>query len=242
MTSTSKFPLILFISALLITALVSLWLGIQFASSFSKHSEPDLAQQPSTPPANNKEADKLIVTLQQRIELLQNENQRLLLQLRNQPLTKTTQQPEPVAANAGIKQLKDQIDSLEAEKQQRKANDVNNWIIDKQKSDKQFDVNKELSRRFEQESIDPIWAEKQENQYRQLFSSQDKLRNFALRDTRCRTTQCEVTFSISSPEQSFQLMQTISNELQGSEILAATDATQGISKLYISNQKGFELH
>ncbi len=114
--------------------------------------------------------------------------------------------------------------------------------MSKQKADKQFDLNNELSRRFEQESVDPIWAEKEENHYRQLFSSKDNLRNFALRDTQCRSTQCEVTFSTSNPEQSFQLLQTISNELQGAEILVATDETYGTSKLYINSQKGFELH
>lgn len=239
MTQSSKFPLILLIPAVAITALVSLWLGAQFAPATPTYLEQASAPQPSATSVTRDDTEKLIATLQQRIELLQRENQRLSLQ-QNLPLEKAS--PQPAATTADVKQFKDQINSLEIEKQKRKANDVNDWIMNKQKSSEQFNVNAELSRRFEQESIDPIWAEKQENYYRQLFSSKDSLHDFALRDAQCRSTQCEVTFSISSPEQSFQLLQTISNELQGTEILVATDKTQGTSKLYISSQKGFELN
>lgn len=242
MTRPYKFPLIQFITALAITAVVSVWLGVQLAPSISAHSKPITAQPLSALPATNQDTEKLIVTLQERINLLQNENQRLSSQLQNQALAKVSPQPEPVAITADTAQLKEKIDSLEMEKQQRKASDVNAWIMNKQKADKQFDLSDELSRRFEQESVDPVWAEKEESHYRQLFSSKDSFRNFALRDTQCRSTQCEVTFSTSNSEQSFQLLQTISTELQGSEVLIATDETHGTSKLYINSQKGFELH
>lgn len=248
MTRLIKFPLIRLIILLAITAVASLWLGMRLAASIPVYSDPAHAentslQQASTQPDDNRNAEQLIADLQRNIDVLRNENQRLSLQIHDQSLAQTTQHSASATTPAGVVQLKDQIDSLEREKQERKANDVNNWIINKQKTDKQFDINTELSRRFEQESIDPLWAEQQENHYRQLFGAQDKLRNFALRDTQCRSTQCEVTFSISSPEQSVQLLQTISSDLKGSEILVATDANQGISKLYISSdQKGFELH
>lgn len=248
MTRLIKFPLIRLIILLATVAAAGLWLGMQLAASIPAHSNPTHSentrlQQSSRQPDDNRNAEQQIAELQQKIDLLQNENQRLSLQIQDQSLAQTTQPSAPVTTPAGVTQLKDQIDSLEREKRERRATDFNNWIINKQKADKQFDVNKELSRRFEQESIDPVWAEQQENHYRQLFGAQDKLRNFALRDTQCRSTQCEITFSISSPEQSVQLLQTISSDLKGSEILVATDANQGISKLYISSdQKGFELH
>lgn len=242
MTDSFKFPLILLIPALTVAAMVGVGLGVQLAPSIVAHSQPAAAQQTSAYPNSHNSDNLLIAQLQQRIDQLQSENQRLYSQLQDRSPQKHSSQAEEVADTASSKLLKDKIDLLESEKQKRKANDVNNWIMDKQKTDKKFDVNKELSDRFERESIDPVWAEKQENHYRQLFGSQENLSDFALRDTRCRSTECEVTFSISSPEQSFQLLNAISSKLQGAEILVATDAAQGVSKLYISSQKGFELN
>jgi hypothetical protein len=248
MTRLIQFPLIRLIILLAATAIASLWFGMRLAASIPAPSNPTYSA--NTSPAQSSRrlenignAEMLIAELQRKIDFLQNENQRLSLQVQQQSLAQTTQHSAPPATPVGVTQLKDQIDSLEREKHERKANDFNSWIMNKQMTDKQFDINKELSRRFEQEIVDPMWAEQQENHYRQLFSAQDKLRNFALRDTQCRSSQCEVTFSISSPEQSVQLLQTISNELKGYEVLVATDANQGISKLYISSdQKGFEFH
>ena len=135
------------------------------------------------------------------------------------------------------------LQTLEMEKQQRKANDFDNWIMRSQSSNGQFNLNDELAHRFEQEARDPIWAEQEENHYQQLFSTRDEFREFALRDAQCRNTQCEVTVSTANPEQSLQLLQAINSTREDTEVLVVTDEKSGINKLYISsNKKGFEFN
>lgn len=133
------------------------------------------------------------------------------------------------------------LQKLEMEQQQRKAANLVNWITQSQKSNRTFDLNNKLLRRFEHQNRDPAWAEQQENHYRQLFASNNELRGIALRNTECRSDQCEVTVGIENLEQSNQLLQTMNKTLANSEnpvaIMVATDERTGISKFYISNNE-----
>jgi len=226
-----------FALVVLIAVLGGTWLGHSFIPVVNEN-QSNTSQQLTTSSAANIDNNILVERLQQQIQELHHQNRLLLQQLRAQSSTQQTS-----ASSEANPQLQDKLHALEMEKQLRRANDFGRWVMDAQRSNTRFDLNSELSHRFAQESRDPVWAEQQENHYRQLFSSKEELRGFAFRDTQCRSTQCEITVSISNSEQSQQLLQTMSKALQGSAILLATDEQQGTSKLYISStEKGFEFN
>lgn len=237
MTQHYKFPFIV-----LIALLLGVWAGHNLFPA-TENGNAVAIQKSHNAFNNNANENVLITQLEEEIKTLQEKNRRLTQQLLQYTSKETPQKKELTENTDHLEQLNSKIDTLEMEKQQRKANDINHWIMEKQKNNEKFNFNSELAQRFEQESINPEWAEQQENYYRQLFSSQDNLRDFALRDTQCRSTQCAVTFSISNAQQSQQLLHAISNELKNTEVLIATDEIQGVSKLYISsNKKGFEFN
>ncbi len=105
MTHPYKFPLIPVITTLVITAAVGVWLGIKLAPFISTHLETTASQQFSLPQAINEDTENRIVSLQQRIDLLQNENQRLSSQLQDQSLGTVSQQMEAVAINTDVKPM-----------------------------------------------------------------------------------------------------------------------------------------
>jgi len=231
-----------FIMPVLIALLGSAWIFHSLKTGKNENQNTS-NQHIATSSARNTDNNVLVNQLQQQILALQNENRELLQQLRTQPPSHTFIQSEQQTSvsNETNQLLQDKLDALEMEQQLRKANDFGNWIMRSQSTNGQFNLNEELAHRFEQETRDPIWAEQEENRYQQLFRTQDEFREFALRDTQCRNTQCEVTVSTANPEQSHQLLQAINNTLQGAEVLVVTDEQSGISKLYIGS-KGFEFN
>jgi hypothetical protein len=231
------------ILAILVSALGGMWIGYSLDSGSRDYKDQRYTSQHATSSAIT--TDTLNTQLQQQIQQLQSDNSQLLQQLQAQSTQQTTSSTLQQNAKADDvdQQLHNKLQDLEMEKQQRKADDFGAWAMDSQKANRNFDVNSELSQRFAQESRDPVWAEQQENHYQQLFSNQEELRDFALRNAECRSTQCEVTVSVSNSEQSQQLLQTMSRALQGSVVLVATDEKSSTSKLYIGrDEKSFEFN
>jgi hypothetical protein len=239
MTHTNKVVTTASISLLLIGLLSGIWIGYSFKSTANITSIPQAA--PPLPTITD--ADQRIALLEQQIQSLRAENDKLMQHQTHE--INPTHLPLSTAAasvtNDEAKQLlQNKLQALEQEKHLRKANDVNNWIMHTPAG---FDLGRELSQRFELEARNPLWAEQQENRYQQLFSSQAELRDFALHSAQCRSTQCEVVVSTTNSEQFHLLLQTISQSLHDSEILVTTDAQSGTSKLYISSsEKGFEFN
>lgn len=222
----------------LIAVFVGTWIGHSLDFRADDNQNPTSQQRASSSIANT-DNNALIARLQQQIQALHSENRLLVQQLQTQSTKPGEQQSS--AKPAPNQQLQDQLHALETEKQLRKAEDFSKWIMESQNASAAFNLNKELLHRFEQEPRNPEWAEQQENYYRQLFSDKEALRGFAFRDTQCRSTQCEVTVSISSTEQAQQLLQSMNSTLQDATILVATDEQRGTCKLYIgSHEKGFE--
>lgn len=232
--------------ALIAIAAVFAGIGLGQKFEFDTHNKVTTNQQSTTLPANITDSSSETFQLQQQIRQLQAENQQLKKQLQIQHVNPPSAQPA-TQVNVTGDEIATRLQTLEMEKQQRKATDIINWVMQSHNADSNFDLNNELLRRFEQENRDPAWAEQQEGHYRQLFSEQSELQGIALRDTQCRSTQCEITIGISNIEQSNQLLQTISSSLaadgQPVAIMIATDESRGISRLYISNnENSFELN
>lgn len=237
MTLTYKWALVS-----VITLCTGIWLGQKYASGNSAPSPLEKSQQDShsthlkSAAQISSEQIQSQLQLQQHIKQLQTENLQLKQQLQ------ALASPESHTSSSGAdNELLSRVQTLELEKQQRKAEGIISWILKSQTADSNFDLNNELLTHFEQEVRDTAWAEQQENYYRHLFSTQEQLQGIALRDAQCRSTQCEITIGISNIEQSNQLLQTISSSLtadgQAVAIMIAADERSGTSKFYISNSE-----
>lgn len=71
-----------------------------------------------------------------------------------------------------------------------------------------------------------------------LFSEQQKLSGYALTATQCRSTQCELTISITNTDQANQLLVDIASALQEQNqypfMVATPDQQQGNTKIYVT--------
>lgn len=215
------------------------WIGQTLDNNDSKINSSQKIIDPSATVTSRPDA---LSQLQQQIQQLQTENNQLKKQLQiNIAQASTSTSTEQKEIDNTSQSLTTHLQTLEMEKQQRKAADVVNWIKQSQNNNRNFDLNNELSTRFEQESRDPAWAEQQENHYRQLFTNNETLSGIALRNTQCRSSQCEISVGITNTEQSNQLLQTITKALASNDhpvsIMVATDERSGTSKLYISNNE-----
>jgi len=232
---------------LTVIAAISVFFGIWIGESLSSDTETHIASsdQSNTPRTSDMAENSVdIVHLQQKIRQLQAENHQLKAQIQkpySNPSITESLAKETTEIDLTVEKMLSRLQTLEMEKQERKATDVINWIVDSQNADRNFDLNDELSRRFEQEIRDPVWAEQQEDHYRQLFSEQRELQDIALRDTRCHNSQCEITIGISNLEQSNLLFNTINQTLakngKNMEVMITTDENLGVSKLYITNNE-----
>lgn len=121
-----------------------------------------------------------------------------------------------------------------------KSESFGKWLTSAYKETANFDLHKEMQRRFDAEAIDPEWAEAQERQYLTLFSQDPELAGLALRETQCRTQQCALTISISDINQANELLEKMTKTLQQSHhypmIVAIPDEQQGVTTLYIGKE------
>lgn len=239
------------IKTLLATAIIAALGGaLVNPAFFSTPAASDLAAAAVSDPAPDTQlqdsAARTIAALQKSIGQLQLENQRLqtLLAGHSQQPTAANAAPNP---NTTEQQLQAQLQQLEMEQQLQQANQFSDWILNAQQDNPAFNLNQTLAQNFDQELRDPDWADTQEHHYRNLFSDSTELAEFALRDSQCKSRQCELTVSIGSQEQADQLLEKMNRLLAAQNkkaaLVVATEPQTGTSKLYISeNPKSFEFN
>lgn len=175
--------------------------------------------------------------LDEKIAQLQEENNQLHIQLKQKnatpssPLSQAEQQP--AANNNASSPEKTAAD----EQLLRPSENFSNWLANSHKEKGSFNLHEEMQRRFAAESIDPDWAETQEQEYLTLFSQNPELAGLALRETQCRTQQCALTISIGDIDHANALLEKMTKTLQEKNrhplIVATPDEQQGITTLYI---------
>lgn len=128
-------------------------------------------------------------------------------------------------------------DQLLDEQSLRTSENFSAWLAKAHEKTGSFNLHDEMQRRFDDENTDPIWAEKQEQEYLTLFNQNPELAGLALRDVRCRTQQCALTISISDIHHANNLPAKLSKILKEQQkypmIVATPDEQQGITILYI---------
>jgi hypothetical protein len=185
------------------------------------------------------------ILLNEQIAQLQQENKQLSAQLKQQSsrpspspsqIAEKTQHQQPANSNQSLSE-KNRVD----EKVLRKSESFSKWLEDTHKDHADFDLNKEMQRRFDAEAVDPNWAPAEEQEYFSLFSQNPELSGLALRETQCRTQQCAITVSITDLNQANQLAEKMALVLRQKNkypmIIAAIDEQQGITKLYVGKDE-----
>lgn len=191
-----------------------------------------------------------------KIAELQQKNAQLTLLLNSKKFTQTitsdttattqlppsfdTQPTEQPNGQVAVKKLQD-------EQVLRKSENFGKWLASTNKESADFDLNKEMQRRFDAEAVDPDWAAAEEQEYLSLFSQNPELSGLALRETQCRTQQCVITISITDINQANELVEKMTLVLRQQKkypmIIAAPDEQQGITRLYIGkNETSFDFN
>lgn len=239
---------------LIATAILAALSGALASQAF--FSAPAATNSPATatsnvpyPPQLDDSTGHTTTALQQTIGQLEQENQRLkkLLAEHSDRQAVAAKQSIENTTSTGQQQLQTQLQQLEMEKQLRKASEFSDWVLQAQQENPDFNLNQTLAQNFENEIRDPNWADEQENNYRNLFSETVELADFALKDSQCKSNQCELTVSIGNLEQSDQLLEKMNKVLaanhKNAALVIAADVQTGTSKLYISeNPESFEFH
>ncbi len=195
-------------------------------------------------------------SLNAKIAELQQENAQLISLLSDKKITTTTTsgtaiktQPRPSAQTQPTEQSNSPAPVMQLQDGEilRTSENFSNWLAKSYKESGNFDLNKEMQRRFETEAVDPAWAATEEQEYLSLFSQNPELSGLALRETQCRTQQCAITVSITDLNHANQLVEKMTLVLRQKNkypmIIAAPDEQQGTTRLYIGkNENSFDFN
>lgn len=162
------------------------------------------------------------------------------------PVTLTAPFVEALAQDSS-QLAQQQIDAVKTEyefKQRSEAFTL--WLTNHQKEKSWFDLGIEMRGRFDAEEIDHSWALAEEARLQSLFSQVPALAGVALKSTRCKSTQCQITISVMDNDHANETSMAISQVLGGegsAQIIIDNQIQQGEAILYVSrNEKGFEFN
>lgn len=225
MTQTLKITLIAIVSAIAGAALIS--------QHNSNSCQADIQPQQSN------------VLLNTKIAQLQQENRQLSAQLKHQnstlspPPSQIAHKPQQQPATSSSQSSPEK--PIADKQLLRKSESFSKWLANTHKESANFDLNKEMQRRFDTEAVDPDWAAEEEQEYLSLFSQNPELSGLALRETQCRTQQCAITVSITDLNQANLLVEKMTLVLRQKNkhpmIIAAPDEQQGTTRLYIGKDE-----
>lgn len=91
----------------------------------------------------------------------------------------------------------------------QKTQEFSDWLHKNAERNQSFNLESELTNKFEQESVDFEWAASQEQELYNLFSSNTELAGFALKSAQCKTTECRISVGIESIDQANQLVEMV---------------------------------
>jgi hypothetical protein len=140
-----------------------------------------------------------------------------------------------------------QIDAITAEYEaKQRSEEFTQWLTKNQEEKSWFDLGIEMRGRFDAEETDHSWALNEEAHLQSLFSQAPALAGVALKSTRCKSTQCQITISVMDQDHANEIAMAVSQVL-GSEktaqIIFDSRVQQGETILYVArNEKGFELN
>jgi len=147
-------------------------------------------------------------------------------------------QPTPVQASADSEKLK----ILEAEVAKQKVKEMTQWLQDGYAKSRNFEPGEVMQKKFDDEKADFGWAKEQENKLISAFSSNPNLAEFALLDTQCKSSLCQVSVSFTDMEQANKIAERFSKSIaaadQFTSVVSSPNNESKITTLYISYTDG----
>lgn len=141
-------------------------------------------------------------------------------------------------ANAQRTAENDKLSALEGQLITQKLKEKHQWLLDGYAKSRNFDPGETMQKKFDEEPVDFTWAEEQENNLISTFSSNPELAGFALLDTKCKSSLCQVSVSFTDAEQAnkiaTQVSQTISSLDKYTSVVASPNAQTKITTLYVA--------
>jgi hypothetical protein len=159
--------------------------------------------------------------------------------------SRTQQSSSSLAVTQQVTQQ--QLDAVKTEYEFKQRSEAfTQWLTKNQESKPWFDLGIEMGGRFEAEEADYSWSLAEEAHLQSLFSQAPALAGVALKSTRCKSTQCQITISVMDQEHANETAMTISQVL-GSEgatqIIIDNQVQKGEAIFYVArNEKGFEFN
>ena len=126
----------------------------------------------------------------------------------------------------------------------KRSEDFQQWLLGSYKNKTNFDLASEMQNRFEAEAVEPAWAQLQEQNIRNEFSNNQELAGAALKDIKCRSSQCQITINVADVEQANtwvnQTAKALNLSVTQKMIIATPNITKNMTALYIDiGSEGF---
>lgn len=140
-----------------------------------------------------------------------------------------------------------QLDAVKTEYEFKQRSEAfTQWLTKKQQEKAWFDLGVEMGGRFDAEEADYSWSLAEEAHLQSLFSQAPALAGIALKSTRCKSTQCQITISVMDQNHANETAMAISRTLGGegtTQIIIDNQVQRGEAIFYVArNEKGFEFN
>lgn len=140
-----------------------------------------------------------------------------------------------------------QLDAVKTEYEFKQRSEAfTQWLTKNQQEKAWFDLGVEMGGRFDAEEADYSWSLAEEAHLQSLFSQAPALAGVALKSTRCKSTQCQITISVMDQnhanETAMAISQTLGDE-GATQIIIDNQIQKGEAIFYVArNEKGFEFN
>ncbi len=147
--------------------------------------------------------------------------------------------PENTTSLAQQRTDSEKIKILEGELAARKAKEMNQWLLDGYAHNRSFDPGEVMQKKFDAEAVDVSWAKKQEEKLINTLANEPDLAGFALRDTQCKSSLCQISFSFTDMDQANKIAEQVSKSVavagKYTSVVASPNKETKLTTLYISS-------
>lgn len=187
------------------------------------------------------------IDLKIKIFKLEEANKKLLAKINTQNISKATDAETPKKDPT-----KDNVNA-EEQAERRHTNQTSaiafRSFLENMNNVSPSEINKNLSKKFDSEPVDYVWATEYETKLDDIFSTDVELSKFVPEDIQCRTTHCQIKIPISDYAESDQVMESMTkafsadaHDLKNVMITTIPDMSAGFVDFYISRDANATLY
>lgn len=223
-----------------LVAILSFLIGIYVPKLFSTtDSNILLAASSNVPAASENQLEKKYAEALTEIQSLKNQVAEL-----QQPISATTSASSAINSEQNLTINADRAHAAEVKLAEMRAEKFSKWLLDGSKKD--TSLNSGMQAQFNAEPVNQEWASHQEKQLSDMFAERKELAGFALKQTSCRTSQCQISIGITGIDQAntiAELFSKLAAEQNFMSVVSVPDVVANMATFYITNsESGFELN